>query len=150
MYRTPLGLRAFARVFILILPILYGPYFGEANKTTRSCLDSMPRYMPPQLPLFTFPALAILANDTDIGFSVAFSVAVSMALEGLFHLRMGMEDPFAPLTQSADAVDVDQELLGLEIDLGIFFEEPTTDPPHESMGKAEVKFPGAAVVVGMR
>ena len=89
-YRTPVSLRAFARIFILILPILYGPYYAD------------------------------LANSTNIGFSSAFSVAISMALQGLFTMRMGLEDPFVQLSESPDAVDVDRELADLEMDLAIF------------------------------
>ena len=88
-----MSLRAFARIFILILPILYGPYYAE------------------------------LANATNIGFSSAFSVAISMALQGLFTMRMGLEDPFVQLSESPDAVDVDRELADLEMDLAIFLDD---------------------------
>lgn len=50
-YRTPLGLRAFSRFFILIMPVMLGPYYAD------------------------------LAYSTHLGFSIALSVATSLALQ---------------------------------------------------------------------
>ena len=88
-------MRAFARLFILIIPILYGPYMAE------------------------------FADSTDLAFAVFFSMTTSLALEGLFRIRLDLEDPFASLDSSPDAVDVDMELSDLVADLKIFSDEPS-------------------------
>ncbi|GAX73862.1 hypothetical protein CEUSTIGMA_g1312.t1 [Chlamydomonas eustigma] len=94
-YRNSLGLRAYARVFILVLPILFGPYYAS------------------------------LANATHIAFSISFSVAISLAVQGLFNLRMEVEDPFVSQGISYDTIDVDIELDDLEADLSIIVKETT-------------------------
>jgi hypothetical protein len=38
-YRTPRSLRAFSHVFIIALPVLYGPYFAELSKEYSSGLE---------------------------------------------------------------------------------------------------------------
>lgn len=101
-------MRAFTRLFILILPLLYGPYFAE------------------------------LANSTTIGFAVAFSVITSLALEGLFRIRIELEDPFELKESSMDAIHVESELGELLADLMIFSDEPS------SVASAKVKLYGAS------
>jgi hypothetical protein len=91
-----------------------------------------------------------MANKTNIGFACAFSVSMSMSLEGLFHLRMGMEDPFSPLSQSADAVDVDRELEDLISDIGIFCDDPTEDGPTILKTACEGKEAMVGIQVGSR
>ncbi len=91
-YRTPLGLRAFGRIFILILPILFGPYYAS------------------------------FAAATNIGFVIFFSIAMSLALHGLFNIRTELEDPFMLSGRHVspyDVIDVDRELGDLEADLVI-------------------------------
>jgi hypothetical protein len=94
-YRNSLGLRAYARVFILFLPILFGPYYAS------------------------------LANATHIAFSISFSVSISLAVQGLYNLRMEVEDPFVSQGISYDTIDVDTELDDLEADLSIIIKEAT-------------------------
>jgi hypothetical protein len=92
-YHTPLGLRAFSRVFILLLPWLYGPYLGN------------------------------LAASTGLGFAITFSVVQSIALQSLFVIRFSLEDPFRPLNMPKgghDAIDVSTELAELIDDLKLF------------------------------
>jgi len=68
--------------------------------------------------------MALFASTTNLGFAIFFSVTTSLALEGLFRIRIDLEDPFAPLESSPDAVNVDEELSDLETDLRIFSDEP--------------------------
>eukprot|EP00955_Chlamydomonas_euryale_P034510 349804-Chlamydomonas_euryale.AAC.1 len=63
-YRTPVGLRVFSRVFTIMLPALFGPYYAN------------------------------MAVSTHIAFSLCFSVVICIALLGLFNLRFALEDPF--------------------------------------------------------
>ena len=66
LYRTPVGLRAFARLFILLLPILYGEYGGYEKITVGTVLPqkhpisgdvSTPFPFLPPPPLFSRPPL---------------------------------------------------------------------------------------------
>lgn len=80
MYRTPQALRSFSRLFSLLLPPFYAPYY------------------------------ATLAHDLNsIGTAVAFSVFTSLALTSLFETVSQMEDPFV-LTSVLDGVHVDKQL----------------------------------------
>ena len=130
---------------------MYGPYFGKLMKhdevewTLNLYYLSIVRIFFPTFHSKLLIPTAEMANNTDIGFSCAFSVFVSMALEGLFHLRMGMEDPFSPLSQSADAVDVDRELEDLVCDIKIFYDDPTEDKPT-----SKTVFEGQQAVVGIQ
>lgn len=66
-YRTPQVFRAFSRVYILLLPLMYGPYY------------------------------CWLATETggSIGLAMAFACVLQLALAGLLNLMLGLEDPFA-------------------------------------------------------
>ena len=83
-YRTPLGIRTFARAYIMLTPVVYGPYYAY---------------------------LAGAGDHDGIGlpFACAFSVLTSMAMEGIFAIRLGLEDPFN-MANSPDAIDVEHEL----------------------------------------
>ena len=63
-YRTPLGLRSFARLFILIIPIMFGPYY------------------------------VTVALATNLPFAIATSVVTSWSVQALYNLRHQLEDPF--------------------------------------------------------
>ena len=80
MYRSPQGLRSFARLFSAFLPPLYAP---------------------------TFAQLARDLNSLTMG--IVFTVITSLALTGLFETITVLEDPFvAKLT--LDGIDVREEL----------------------------------------
>eukprot|EP00798_Chlamydomonas_sp_ICE-L_P011372 gene11372-12069_t len=64
-YRTPLGLRAFSKIFIIIMPFITCPYWAD------------------------------LAHHTHIAFSMTISIVTVMAVQGLFVLRYQIEDPFS-------------------------------------------------------
>lgn len=83
-YRTSQGMRVFARVAIVVLPVFYGPYY------------------------------AWLAADggANLAFAVAYSVLTSQAMTALFNVRyVLLEDP---LTSPIDGVHVDAEFDTLE------------------------------------
>jgi len=64
-YRTPQAFRSFARVYILCIAGLYGPYY------------------------------IYLARGSDaFGMALAFGCAVQIAVHGLFNVMLGLEDPF--------------------------------------------------------
>jgi len=72
-YRTPQIFRAFSRVYVLLMPFMYGPYYA---------------------------ALAEEAGGKrfgETGFTLAaiFAVAVQLAVSGLVNLLVGLEDPFS-------------------------------------------------------
>ena len=60
-YRTSVGLRAYARMYILVTPIAFGPYY------------------------------ALVAQDTNIYWAVALSIITSSAMQGLYNLRRQLE-----------------------------------------------------------
>lgn len=106
LYHTPLGLRAFTRIFILLMPWLFGPYLGN------------------------------LAASTGIAFAITFSVVQSIALLTLFVIRFSLEDPFTPLNMPRgghDAIDVSLELSELEEDLKLLV-PPSIAPIGSPMG----------------
>merc|ERR1712196_478436 len=70
-YRTPQGTRSFARVFIILMPWFYGPY---AVWISRSPSQDMAR--------------------TDSGFALLFSLALSVAMVGLYNVQRALQDPF--------------------------------------------------------
>ena len=91
-YHTPLGLRAFTRVFILLLPWMFGPYW------------------------------AAMSASVGLGFTITFSVVQSLALKSLFIMRFALEDPFivgniALPRRAKDAIDVQGELEELKEEL---------------------------------
>ncbi|CAB9512076.1 protein Hydra magnipapillata [Seminavis robusta] len=79
-YRTPQALRSFARLFTVLLPPFYAPFYAEIARSLGS-----------------------------LGMGIAFSVLTSLALTALFETISQMEDPFLRYT-SLDGVDVDSEL----------------------------------------
>ena len=81
MYRTPQGLRSFARLFSIFLPPFYAPFYAQ------------------------------LADDLNsLGTAIAFSVLTSLALTSLFETISQMEDPFVEMS-ILDGVNVKKELL---------------------------------------
>jgi hypothetical protein len=81
MYRTPQGLRSFARLFSVFLPPFYAPFYAQ------------------------------LARDLNsIGMAVAFATITSLALTSLFETEAQMEDPFVDLSV-LDGVCVKRELM---------------------------------------
>lgn len=89
LYRTPQGLRSFARLFSVFLPPFFAPYYAQ---------------------------LAIDVNS--LGLAIAFAVVTSIALTSLFETTSQMEDPFARKTtcstfccSTLDCIDVRHELI---------------------------------------
>lgn len=69
-YRTPQAFRAFARVYLLVVGALYGPYYvhlGQGRSGT----------------------------DAHLSLALAFACAIQLAMSGLFNLMLGLEDAFA-------------------------------------------------------
>jgi hypothetical protein len=83
LYRTPQALRSFGRLFSMLLPALYCPFFAEMSYK----LASLP-------------------------FGIAFAVITSVALTGLFETVSQFEDPFAAEASVLDGIRVHQELVG--------------------------------------
>ncbi|GLD93843.1 hypothetical protein PINS_up002448 [Pythium insidiosum] len=68
-YRTPQATRSFTRLFILILPIFYGPYYVYLMRTDTS-------------------------HHLNFGFCLSLSVLTTLTMIGLFNVEIEMEDPF--------------------------------------------------------
>jgi len=69
-YRTPQAFRAFARMYILLVGALYGPYYVYVGKGQD-------------------------AEKDELGVAIAFACGVQLSLGGLFTVMLGLEDPFA-------------------------------------------------------
>jgi hypothetical protein len=84
LYRTPQGLRSFARLFSVFLPPFFAPYYAQ-----------------------------LAMNVNSIGLAIAFAIVTSIALTSLFETINQMEDPFAtPFGCSTlDGIDVTNELI---------------------------------------
>jgi hypothetical protein len=80
MYRTPQGLRSFGRLFSMLLPPFYAPYYAQ------------------------------LAYDVEsLGVAITFAVFTALALTSLFETISQMEDPFVQ-SSILDGVDVLNDL----------------------------------------
>ena len=88
-YRTPNAMRAFARVYILVLPVLFAPYFVHIALETSD----------------TWAGGA--GEGSRVAFACGIAATVSVMLAGLFSVELSMENPFSP---SLDAVRVQHEL----------------------------------------
>ena len=64
-FRTPQYVRAFVRVFICLMPVLYSPYYSDMHH-------------------HTMPMVYVLA----------FALFIQMAFVGLFNVQVGLEDAF--------------------------------------------------------
>lgn len=77
-YRTPIATRAFARVYIFVHPIFWGPYYA---------------YLVDGMEGDDEKASAGVAVATTV-YACLLSVLTSLAMMGLFNVRYRMEDPF--------------------------------------------------------
>ncbi|KAF4322758.1 hypothetical protein BBO99_00001408 [Phytophthora kernoviae] len=68
-YRTPQATRSFTRLFILVLPVFYGPYYAYIARGNGS-------------------------QATNFGFCLMLSIATSLLMTGIFNVEKAMEDPF--------------------------------------------------------
>jgi len=80
MYRTPLALRSFARIFTVFLPAFYAPSYAR---------------------------VAVLVNS--LGMGIAFGVITALSLTALFESLQVLEDPFTAYL-ALDGIDVREEL----------------------------------------
>lgn len=81
MYRTPQGLRSFGRLFSMLLPPFYAPYYAQ------------------------------LAHDVNsLAVAVTFAILTALALTSLFETITQMEDPFE-LSSVLDGVNVRTDLI---------------------------------------
>jgi hypothetical protein len=79
-YRTPSGLRAFARLYILVHPFFTGPYYAwVAGAGQSDALGAGDAYWPSQ---------------TNLAFAICLAIFTAVALQGLFNVEVGLEDPF--------------------------------------------------------
>eukprot|EP00038_Savillea_parva_P009531 m.184132 g.184132 ORF g.184132 m.184132 type:complete len:413 (+) comp16043_c0_seq1:85-1323(+) len=91
-YRTPLGIRAFARAFILLTPIVMGPYYAY---------------------------LAGAGEEAQFGvglpFACFFSFLASMSMQGLFSIRVWLEDPFfdGQSKKATDTIDLHEQFVSV-------------------------------------
>ena len=63
-YRTPVTLRAYSKIFIVVVPIIYGPYFAD------------------------------VAKDSTLALSFIMPVLFSLVLVGLDNIQEHLENPF--------------------------------------------------------
>ena len=100
-YRTPQGLRSFARLFSIFLPPLYAPFYASMASELNS-----------------------------LGTAITFAILTSVALTALFETVTQLEDPFV-MSSFLDGIHVRKELVdGLQPELETlrshFF--PSADP----------------------
>lgn len=83
LYRTPQGLRSFARLFSMLLPPFFSPYYAQ------------------------------IAFDTSLSVAILFCIFTSIALTSLFETVNQMEDPFDLIYSILDGVDVQLEIVDI-------------------------------------
>lgn len=86
-YRTPQATRAFARIYILLHPFFFGPYYAYVAGSLA------PRG----------------SSHTDEYFAMALSILTSLAMVGLFNVRYALEDPFNEEQGLLDAIHLQSE-----------------------------------------
>ncbi|OQR92965.1 hypothetical protein THRCLA_08572 [Thraustotheca clavata] len=69
LYRTPQATRSFTRLSILLLPLVYGPYY-------------------------VYIATATPNVHTNLSFALILSVVTSLIMIGIFNVELALEDPF--------------------------------------------------------
>ncbi|KAF0719713.1 Aste57867_835 [Aphanomyces stellatus] len=79
MYRTPQATRSFTRLFILILPLFYGPYYVYLIESSD--------------------------GQTSFAFALALSAMTSLVMIGIYNVEKAMEDPFTE--EGLDGVQID-------------------------------------------
>ena len=83
-YRTPIATRAFARVYIFLHPIFWGPYYARLVEQMVGDDDASAGASSPSA------SLVVWANV----YACTLAVLTSLAMMGLFNVRYNMEDPF--------------------------------------------------------
>jgi len=83
-YRTPVTLRAYSNIFILLLPILYGPYFAEISK------------------------------DYSQGLEFLMPVLFSVILVGLDNIQEHLENPFDQIGEDDIVINAETYLERLD------------------------------------
>eukprot|EP00793_Prasinoderma_coloniale_P004225 PRCOL_00006401-RA len=96
-YRTPTGLRAFGRLYILTHPFFIGPYYAWVAGAGRVEASQWP-------------------FQANLGFAIALAIFTGVAMQGLFNIAIGLEDPFDD-TEGLDDVRVEKIFGELEIRL---------------------------------
>lgn len=118
MYRTPIATRAFARVYIFLHPIFWGPYYAYLIEQMLNDADGSASQE-----LYT----VVCAN----AYACILSVLTSLAMMGLFNVRYQMEDPFMSQTRGGggvDQIDVVKELGELLIAISREFKGADQNP----------------------
>lgn len=69
-YRTPQATRSFTRLFIIVLPAFFGPYYVYIARGSGSTMS------------------------TNFGFALALSIMTSLIMSGIFNVERLLEDPF--------------------------------------------------------
>ena len=95
-YRTPMATRAFARVYILIHPIFWGPYYAQLVSDILH--DEAAGYDPADQ--FDVPSYT---RYWVIFYACCMSVITSLAMLGLFNVRYSLEDPFATKERNSNS-----------------------------------------------
>jgi hypothetical protein len=113
-YRSPGSLRAFARVFIILTPLLFGPYY------------------------------ALVAESTNLAWAISFACLTTAGVQGLFNIRQSLEDPFTPTTRESepknpftellllagDTINLEKEFTSLKSDLSIIISDKPVSEIH--------------------
>ena len=84
-YRTPVTLRAYSSIFILLLPIIYGPYFAH------------------------------LASEYSPGLEYAMPVLFSLILVGLENIQSHLENPFDQVGEDDISINAEKFAERLEL-----------------------------------
>ena len=84
-YRTPVTLRAYADIFILVLPVLYGPYF------------------------------AAIAEDYAAGLEYLMPILFSLILVGLDNIQNHLENPFDQVGEDDVVINAEKFVARLEL-----------------------------------
>ena len=80
-YRTPLAFTSFARLFILLMPLLYGPHYVNFSR-------------------------GLNKDKNNLALSIAFACAIQLILVGLLHVLISLEDPFVYDKTRVDGIKV--------------------------------------------
>ena len=83
-YRTPRSLRAYSDVFIILLPIIYGPHFAQISK------------------------------DSSYGLAYLMPILLSVILVSLDNIQEHLEDPFDQIGEDDVTINVEKFIANLD------------------------------------
>ena len=141
-YRTPIATRAFARVYIFLHPIFWGPYYAYLVEQMLNESDTTGTNSSAAIPWHVSCAYV---------YACALSVLTSLAMMGLFNVRYRLEDPFCPDADlvnksGSDQIHITQELAEVMRAVSMEFADADQNPAGGGPSRSCYPLPEGSVL----